>query len=257
MDLWHDLLLLGIWLEKGVSILRYLLVTSEAESRLICCTEQASCCRLTHITKNLHGCCLQSKDLPIYISLCISAPRSRGKDLLCRIWRGAGDDQKQFWKRQLLWKRSRHRKLRSVQCLASTSDSCWCVVPFCCSLLSAVVHQHLSHYARRVMTWDSSNWATLTLSWIKANHFRLRQKMQSLRTFLLSLEDFAHWNRETLSNIAQQSCPGSSSSYGKRRAQQKTENKSLSFIHSLLQKPPFCRRHLPPDGVFSDECGQK
>jgi hypothetical protein len=111
-----------------------------------------------------------------------------------------------------------------------------CCSLLCCSLLSAVVRQHLSHYARRVMTWESSNWATLTLSWIKANHFPLRQKMQSLRTFLLSLEDFAHWNRETLRNSTAILSWKQQLLWEKKSAAK--DWKQIPFIHSFIH---YCK----------------
>lgn len=52
----------------------------------------------SHTSQRIFMVVFSSPKTFLNIFLCISAPRSRGKDLLCRIWRGAGDDQKQFWK---------------------------------------------------------------------------------------------------------------------------------------------------------------
>ncbi len=144
-------------------------------------------------------------------------------------------------------------------CPVSTSDSFWCVVPFCCSLLSAVVRQHLSHSARGIydLGIKQLSYANLVVDQSKSLSSPTKNAVfAAISTLSWRL---CHWNRETLSNsTAILSWKQQQLSWEKKSAAKIWKQNPFihSFIHSFLQKPPFVRRHLPPYEVFSDDVGR-
>jgi hypothetical protein len=145
-------------------------------------------------------------------------------------------------------------------CPVSTSDSFWCVVPFCWSLLSAVVRQHLSHSARGIydLGIKQLSYANLVVDQSKSLSSPTKNAVfAAISTLSWRL---CHWNRETLSNsTAILSWKQQQLSWEKKSAAKIWKQNPFihSFIHSFIfAKTPICSSPSATLRGFLWWCGQ-